>query len=746
LGPGNIGGRIRAIAIKPNDPDIIFIGSVAGGLWKSTDAGSTWTVVNDFLPNLAITSIVYDPTNLNILYAATGEGFNNIDAIPGAGIFKSINGGNTWNQLASTNNDIFRWVNRLAHHPDSTGILYAALSNPGSLVKSIDGGGTWNEVLVPNDDLLDVKISPHSPFNLIMAGSQGSTNTAASGDVYLSTDWGKTWEVQTTGVAQKLPVYPLRCEVSFCSSNASKLYASLGRNKGEIWRSTDSGVTWTRMCTGYEYLKNQAWYSHCIWVDPTNGNNLLVGGIDLWRSTDGGATLTKISRWQDYHNNGAANSAHADQHIIVNHPNFNGSSNKTIFVGNDGGIQKAVDFSTVSENEGWTNLAGTTLGITQFYGGAASPDGSVISGGSQDNDQLRYHASGPWSGSENWFQSETGDGGYTAIDFNNSSIQYSEYTNLVITKSTDGGETWSPKIDGLTDAGNDNNTLFISPFVMDPNNPLVLVAGSTSIWRTSDGAENWTSIRSSAFSRCSAIDIANGNSDIVWVGYENGHLAFSNNATNPSPTWTRVDNQATPLPDRYITDIAINPNNSDEVFITFGGYNSNNVWFTPDAGATWINRSGSGAYSLPDLQVNTVRFHPHNQNYIYIGTDIGIFASEDKGLNWGVDPRYPSQNNELPANVAVSELFWQGDSHLIAATHGRGMYRAAPLSVIYVDKLAAAGGNGSQQAPFNNVTEAVNAALPNSIISIKSNTYNEPPIQFTKKGRVKSTNGPTRIK
>ena len=743
LGPGNIGGRIRAIAIKPTNPDIIFIGSVAGGIWKSIDAGSSWTVVNDFLPNLAVTSIVYDPTNLNNMYASTGEGFDNLDGLPGAGIFKSVDGGTNWSQLSSTNSVDFSYVNRLAHHPDSTGILFAVTSYPGQIVKSIDGGGSWTVVLTSSDNFLDVKISPHSPYNLLIAGTQGfATNF---GEVYISTDWGKTWTLKTTGTENELPNDFLRSETGFCLSNATKIYLSNGRNDGEIWQSDDQGVSWVKKCTGFDYLGNQQWYSHTIWVDPTNSNNLVVGGIDLWRSIDGGTTLTKISRWQDYHNNGAANSAHADQHIIISHPDYNGTTNRTVYFGNDGGIQKANDVITVSENAGWTNLSGTTLGITQFYGGAASPDGSVICGGAQDNDQLRYHESGDWSGAGQWFQSETGDGGYAAIDPTNSSVQYSEYVYLDITKSTNGGDTWVSAVNGLTDAGNKSTALFIAPFVMDPNDPDILVAGGNSIWRTIDAGANWSTIRFGS-NKCTAIDIAKGNSNIIWIGDPFGNVKVTTDAGVATPTWTDVDDGATPLPDRYVTDIAINPINSNEVYVTFGEYQADNVWFTSDGGTNWFNRSGTAPNDLPALQVNTVRVHPRNSNYIYIGTDLGVFASEDKGLNWAIEPRYPGQNNELPANVAVSELFWQGDDYLIAATHGRGMYRANPISTIYVDKNASPGGNGSKLTPYQTVTEAVNAATPGSAISIKSNTYDEPAMLITTSGIIVTTNGSTIIK
>jgi photosystem II stability/assembly factor-like uncharacterized protein len=746
LGPGNIGGRIRAIAVNPSNPDIILIGSVGGGLWKSNNGGDSWSVVNDFLPNLAITSIVYDPTNANILYASTGEGFTNVDALPGAGIFKSTNGGSTWSQLNSTNSTDFVYVNRLAHHPDSTDILFAATSSPNAIWKTVDGGLTWDSVLTAPYGFVDVKVSPHSPFNILVACCFGSVNSGQGGAVYVSDDWGNTWEKKSKVGDNMLPSVPYRSEVAFSQSNASRIYIIIGKNGGEIWNSSNGGQTWHERSSGNGFLGMQQWYNQSIWVDPTNDENIVVGGIDLWRSTNGGSSINKISDWRYFHNNSSANSAHCDNHIIISDPGYNGIDNFRVYVGNDGGIQKTENVLTVDDTTGWINLAGTTLGITQFYGGAATSDGSTIIGGAQDNDHLRYKSSGTWSGAANWYQAQTGDGGFAAIDFTNPDIHYSEYTHLKMSKSSDGGDTRNYCNFGLEDAGKKDSSLFIAPFVMDPNNSQRLFAGGLSIWRTTNEATNWTQVRDwiQFGVYCSAIDIAPGNSNIVWVGYDRGDIAYTLNSTLADPNWVRINDSL--LPFRYVTDIAINPANSDEVFITFGGYYSDNVWFTSDGGETWENRSGTVPDNLPALQVNSIRFHPRFPNWVYIGTDFGVFASDDKGIHWAIDPRYPAQNNELPANVCVSELFWQGDDHLIAATHGRGMYRAYPHIALYVDKNAAPGGNGSQAAPFQTVTQAVNAATAVCVIYIKSNTYNEPPLQFTKKGRVKSSNGPSRIK
>ena len=732
LGPSNIGGRVRAIAIKPTDPNNIFVGSASGGLWKTTNGGTSWNVINDFMPSLSISSIVYDPTNVNIMYLGTGEG-NAPDGIPGAGIFKSSDGGSTWSQLASTNNNNFKFVFRLAHHPDSTGVLYATTYSPRGLWKTIDGGNNWTKIFTPKFFAEDVKISPHNHAHLMVG---------ANGGAYRSTDYGHSWDTITNNdtLNGKLPRESGRCEIAYCQANENRIFLSMSRNEGELYRSNDNGLNWV-LVSDTSFFKKQGNYDQALWVDPNNSDHIIVGGIRVWSSTDGGTSFERLNNNEKYHNNSEAYSAHSDQHVIIESPYFDGVTNKTIFVGNDGGIQRNDNvFDTI-----WTNLAGTSLGITQFYGGAASSDGHYIIGGTQDNNHLRYKDSGDWSGKNNWYQWIWGDGGYCAIDSDNPEIQYSEYVNLEIKKSVNGGNTFRNKFNGLTDATT-NLALFIAPFVMDPNNPKRLIAGSNRIWETIDTAESWHPIGDviPGEYKCSAIDIARQNSNIIWAGYTKGTIMVSTNSLGGTPIWDSVNTAA--MPRRYVTDICISPNNSQEVYVTYGGFNADNVWFTSDGGSTWENRSGIAPYDLPAIQVNTVRVHQRNSNWVYIGTDIGVFASEDKGLNWAVDPRYSDAGNEIPANVTVSELFWQGTDYLIAATHGRGMYRALPLYTIYVDKNASPGGNGTQLAPYQTVLQAANAAGPGAVISIAANTYDENNILFTRKIRVITTNGATIIK
>ena len=285
LGPGNIGGRVRSIIIHPTNPNTMWAGSVGGGIWRTDDGGGSWTPVDDFMANLAIGCMVMDPTDSNVMYAGTGEGFYNVDAIRGEGIFKSIDGGVTWNQLSSTNNSNFYWVNRLTISPDGSTIL--AATRDSGIFRSTDGGANWTQTL-SSTWVGDVDFDPSNGNNAVAGGLWGS-------GAWYSTNGGQSWTASTfnsPGIADAG-----RIEVAYAPSSPNIVYASIDLNSGELWKSTDGGHTYSLVNTGTEYLGGQGWYDNIVWVDPTNPDVVVVGGIDLWRSTDAGASFTKISEW-----------------------------------------------------------------------------------------------------------------------------------------------------------------------------------------------------------------------------------------------------------------------------------------------------------------------------------------------------------------------------------------------------------------------------------------------------------------
>jgi photosystem II stability/assembly factor-like uncharacterized protein len=650
----------------------MWAGSVAGGVWRTDDGGQSWEPVDDFMANLAISCMVMDPTDPNVMYAGTGEGFSNLDALRGAGIFRTVDGAH-WQQLGSTTGPEFQTVNRLAISSDG-GVLLAA-TRAGIFQSADNDRLSWSQTLV--EEIADVDFHPTDPARAVAGG-------LSNGNAYHSADGGQTWAVATHAGA-----WSGRVEVTYAVKNPSRVYASIDIASGEIWRSTNGGKSYTRRNSLAEglpasYLGDQGWYDHVIWAgDPTDDNLVIVGGVDLWKSTDGGNTLRDISTWWE------PTSAHADQHCIVADPGFDGTGNKTVFFGNDGGIFKTEDVYVLGDDadlprvNGWIELD-NTYGVTQFYGGAGNAATGVIIGGAQDNGTLRFT---PANGSEGWTEMFGGDGGWCAADASDPDVFYGEYVFLNVHRSTNGGATsdyisgqfwngsewtWKPVPFRIPDARS-QKALFIAPFVLDPNQSNRMLAGGLSLWRTDDAktpntdstGPSWTAVKGSAGSRISALAIARGDSDVVWAGHEDGQVFKATNATTGSPIWEKVDHTGpSPLTaTRYCTGISIDAQDHDTVYVTFGGYTTGNVWKTADGGSTWAILG----QALPAAPVRALTLHPDRSHCLYLGTEVGVFASEDAGATW-------SATNEGPTNCSVDDLFWM-DRILVCVTHGRGMFK-----------------------------------------------------------------------
>lgn len=734
LGPGNIGGRIRSIAIQPTNPNEMWVGSVSGGIWRTGNVGASWHPVNDFMANLAVSTIIIDPVNSGNMYAGTGEGFSNIDAIQGAGVFKSTDSGVTWNQLMSTNNNNWFFVNRLAISPDGFTLLAATsptfdangnLLQNGGIWRSPDGGATW--IRRTNAQTFDIDFHP-TDSTLAIAGGDGIVQT--------SNDGGVTWNAATFNpVINPAPAVPnplaRRIEVAYAPSAPNTVYASVNQNltgppsvtyRGEIYLSTDGGSTFNRANTT-DYLGGQGWYDNTVWVNPLDPTFVIVGGVHLWRSTDSGMNITQISDGSR-DSGGTPISPHADHHVIVAQPGFNNTTNQRVFFGNDGGIYRTDIILTANLLQGWGEY-NNQLGITQYYSAAGNASTGVIVGGTQDNGTLRYSGN-----TEGWSRMFGNDGGYCASDPTDSMFFYGESQNLAIHRSTDGGMSSSNIFTGISDANNSNNTNFIAPFFLDPNNPNTMLAGGINLWRSTNvksimPAPAWAVIKTALPPDVngnnipiSAIVVSPITSNLIVVGHNNGDIYRTFNGTASPPTdWAKIDTAT--LPNRMVTRLTIDSTRATNwIYATFGGFGADNVYRTTDNGATWIDMTGTGATGLPSVPVRSLVFHPSNPNLLYVGTEMGVFTSDDGGVTWALP-----QNG--PANVSVDELFWMGGD-LIAATHGRGLYRASGGT--YVDCNYIGTELGTFDQPFKTLTAALNVATTYRTIWLKPCTYTEPAI------------------
>ncbi|MFC8662870.1 WD40/YVTN/BNR-like repeat-containing protein [Streptomyces sp. NPDC057199] len=679
LGPGNIGGRTRGMVIHPVQPDKMWAVSAGGGVWRTEDGGAQWEPVDDFLENLACACIARDPSDASTMYVGTGEAFQNLDAIRGNGIFVTTDAVD-WNPIAATQTPDFQFVSRIAVSPSGEVVLAATSTG---LFRSVDAArATWTKVL--DNPLGDVRFDPQD-------SSKAVAGALRDGAAWFSRDGGLTWDLAANGP------WIGRVELAYAEKDPDIVYASVQMTTGQIWRSQDGGATYQQRMTRTpgglpsDYLSSQGWYDNTIWAgDPTDADLVLVGGVNLYRSTDGGDHLAEISTWSD------PRSAHADQHAIVSHPSYDGVTNRTVFFGNDGGVFKAEDLAVVgSEPEppfvnGWTELV-NNYGVTQFYAGAGHTGSGKIIGGAQDNGSLTFD---PALGTQDWQPFFGGDGGWCASDPTDPNVFYGEYVFLNIHRNTDGGTTddtqgdryisgqffnfairdwdWKQVPFRITDAKNED-ALFIAPFVLDPNNENRILAGGLSLWRTDNAKQpntattgpTWKAVKPNAATMISAIAVARGDSNVVWVGHEDGMVFRTANGTATTPTWQRVGATGpSPLtPRRFCTCITVHPTDPGTAYVAFGGYERGNLWVTTDGGEHWTNL----ATALPRAPIRALAVHPRRTSLLYCGSEVGLFASDNAGASW-------SPTNEGPTNCSVDDLFWM-DETLVCVTHGRGMFR-----------------------------------------------------------------------
>ena len=756
LGPGNIGGRTRALQIDTVDPNLMYAAGVAGGVWKTTNGGASWVPLGDLLPNIAINSLAMkrDPAapgdpNRIILYAGAGEGYFNGDAVKGPGIFKSVNGGATWTLLVDTDRSAFDFVNDIVFSPSNVNRLYAG-TNKGVFM-TVDGGATWSRVLNPKDTFgntvtggcLDLAIRTDTATDWVFA----SCGTLTQSSIYRNTDAGGagSWNLVQSEAGMR------RTSLSIAPSSQNTVYALAADSSHAmyaVFKSVDGGSSWTATVRNTDPTKlntalltnplfmfysecgfgqsqsfSQGWYDNVIAVDPVNPNIVWAGGIDLFRSDDGGANWGIASHW--WASPGASNFVHADQHVIAFHPQYNGTTNKTMFVGNDGGMFRTLDARAATgtgasavcnqiTNVLWSAL-NNNYGVTQFYHGVPYPDGMTYFGGTQDNGTVR---GSDGSGINGWGRLLGGDGGYVAVDSANTNVLYAESQRLAFSKSVDGGASFFSAISGITRTG--ESFLFIAPFTMDPSNSQRLWLGGTlEMWRTTDGAATWTQASATlpGGRAVTAVAVDPRDSNHVVAATQLGDVIRTNNAltSDANTVWA----MSTPRL-AYISWVAIDPKDSNVVYATSSWFNAapsdRHVYKSTDGGATWAGIDGTGATGVPDVPVHTIVVDPDVSSTLYIGTDLGVFISLDGGATWG-------KENAGFANAPTEALTIGqvgGVTHLFAFTHGRGAWRVRTLGPVPNQRPTASISSPANGATFTapaNITINATASDPDGSVT-----------------------------
>jgi hypothetical protein len=638
---GQSTGRLSAIAVDPSNSNVIYVGGAQGGVWKTLDGGGSWTPLTDDQCSLAMGSIAIDPVNPGIVYAGTGEQHFSGDSYYGCGVLRSADGGSTWTTLGSS---IFQTstggasIARVMVDPTTAGSVTTTtvmVASDFGLYRSTNSGSTWTQVL--GGTVTDLVMDPVAP-SVYYAAALGA-------GVFRSTNGGVTWDAVSTG----LPTTSVgRINLGLAPSNPSTIFASIHNSSTSgllgIYKTVNSGDFWSALPATAASCSTQCWYDMTLAVHPEGADTVFFGGVHLYKSIDGGNTFTVVT-----------NGIHVDQHILVFDPNDPG----VLYAGNDGGVYRTLDGGA-----SWTSL-NTNLSLTQFYAGVSlhPTDPLEVLGGTQDNGTVLH------TGSPDWGFVLGGDGGYTAIDFENPVTRYAE------TQWSPGGGFSGPrrsdgsafnlKVNGIntSDPG-----LFIPPLVMDPSDPHTLYFGTFRVYRTRNRGENWSVISPNFVSgRVSAIAAADTN--VVYAGSSTGEMVAT---FNGGALWDAISSG---LPNRYLSDIAVDRSNPQTAYAAFSGFLTNHVFRTLNGGVSWQSIDGN----LPDIPVNAILLDPGNSNRLFLGTDIGVYVSSDGGVSWA------PFNQSLP-NVAVFDLTYRPETGvLVAATHGRGMFRLQMATPVYLE-------------------------------------------------------------
>jgi photosystem II stability/assembly factor-like uncharacterized protein len=688
IGPAVMGGRIDDFAVVESDPNIVYVGTASGGVWKTTNNGTTWEPVFDKEAVSTIGDVAIAPSDPSVVWVGTGEPNNRQSSSWGDGIYKSLDAGKTWKRmgLGATHH-----IARIVIHPKNPDVVYAAAqghlwgANPDrGVYKSSDGGKTWSQVLKINDDtgVTDIAMDPQSPDILYAAAYErrrtpfGFNGGGPGSAIYKTTDGGATWKKLTKGLPYENGGDTGRIGLDVYRKDPNVVYAEIQHEKGGTFRSEDKGETWKRMG---ETDPRPSYYSQ-IRVDPNNDLRIWELGAQMYYSEDGGKTFATQR----------VRGIHGDFHAMWIDP----ANSNHMITGSDGGIHWTDD-----AGKNWNFL--NVIAIGQFYEVALDNEKPYhICGGLQDN--------GSWCGpsqtltregiiNEDWQVIHGGDGFYAAIDNVEPWIVYTEsqdghlarrdmrtgqqrsimpeakagephyrfqwnspvavsfhnhttiyYGGNYLFKSTDRGDSWT-RLGGDLTTGVDRSKLPILGKVPDKNT-----------LSRNDGVEEYPTITTISESPLT--------SHVLWVGTDDGNLQVTRDG---GKTWKNVASKVPGVPKgTYVTRVVASKTGEGTAFATFDGHRSDDyavyLFATTDYGETWK----SSCNGIPNSAgtVHVIREHPRNTNLLFAGTEFGLWVSWDRGGNW------TALKNNFPT-VPVDDIEIQArDNDLVLGTHGRSIW------------------------------------------------------------------------
>ncbi len=690
IGPANQAGRISVIVGIPGDPSTFFVAGANGGVFKTTNGGTTFHAVFDDKPVVSIGAIAIAPSDPMIVYVGTGEENPRNNASIGDGMYRSTDGGEHFEPIGLSESDK---IARIAIDPKNPDVVYVAVlgrewgpSEERGLYKTVDGGKTWKRVLYvdPLTAASDVDIDPTNA-NVVYAGmwtyrryawylDSGGRETA----LYKSTDGGATWKKLTNGIPPMLD--RIGVAVSHSDPNVVYMISETTNFDGELWRSDNAGESW-RVVNKDPQLAFRPFYYSDIRVDPMDPNRVYSLGGSLWLSDDGGRNFRTIGR-----------DVHGDHQALWIDPR----NPKRVLSGSDGGFQVSLDggqnFEVIN-----------TVAFTQFYHiNYDMQKPYMLCGGLQDN--------GTWCGPSNsllgegirksdWFTVGGGDGFFAVPDLKE---PWRVYTDLqggvisVIDTRSGADRAISPypnRVGSVGDAMESHKYRYNwnSPIALGPDGQTVYFGGNVLFKSTTHG-QSWEVIspdlttndkskqkssggpitvdNTAAEFHCTILTIATSMLDpnVIWIGTDDGNVQVTRDG---GKTWTNLIKNIQGLaPNAWIPTIDASPFDAGTAYVAADHHQDNDyapyAYMTTDYGKTWKSISGTG---LPKRGwMHVVRVDRKNRNLLYAGTELGLYASWDNGARWlGI-------GNNIPA-VAIRDVqIHPRDNDIIVATHGRGAY------------------------------------------------------------------------
>lgn len=659
-GPTNIGGRIVCLAVHPTNSNIIFAGSVYGGIFKSTDGGNNWRPVFDSTAYLSIGCITIDKTNPDIMYAGTGDPSTAFTAFTGNGIYKSTNGGETWNYLGLAQTGV---VAKIAIHPTNNQIVFAATmgflmrrDNNKGLYKSIDGGVTWNSVLYVDNETgaMDVVIHPSNPqimYATTMRRIRTNKESIVYGNttgLYKSIDGGNTWGELTSG----LPPKPwCKVTVELHPTQTNSLFASVVNQQLQlegIYKSVNSGSSFQPLnitTIDTNALGGFGWYFSEVRVNPFNANHIFLQGVDLWESLDGGNSWDYgAPEWYKY-------IVHADKH------NLQFLSASAYLLATDGGVYKTTNTGTT-----WNKLS--NFPITQFYHVKVNPwEPGVYYGGAQDQGTSKGNA----LSMNTWQRVLGGDGFRPEFSNTDQSIMWASTQNGKIYYSTENGINFSLATNGVDDADRKN---WDSPYLLSKHNKSAYL-GTQYVYLADDYSFPFFlkispdltdgNIFGAAFHTISALKQHEAKAQNIYAGTSDGNVWRS---TDWGGAWQNI---TTTLPDRYVTNFATSFLDSNLVYVTHSGYRSDenipHIHRSKNNGTTWENISGN----LPSFAINDVLSFSKNDSILAVATDGGVYITTDAATSW------TRMGSNMPVFPVFDLDYDPANYKIIAGTFARSM-------------------------------------------------------------------------